>query len=57
MAPEIDPRYLSEEVDRFVLLEGLKIARDIMAADPIKAIVKEEVRPGKDILELSLIHI
>ena len=51
IAPEIDPRYLSEEIDRFILLEGLKIARDIMAADPIKPIVKKEARPGKDILE------
>jgi len=30
-----------------VLLEGIKIARDIMDSDPIKAIVKTEVRPGK----------
>lgn len=50
VAPEIDPRYLTEEMDRFVLLEGIKIARKIMAAEPIKAIVKGEVRPGENFL-------
>ena len=50
-APEIDPRYLTEELDRSVLLEGIKIARQIMATDPIKAIVKREVRPGGNFLD------
>ena len=47
-APDIDPRYLDAEIDRLVLLEGMKIARDIMGSVPIKPIVKAEVRPGKD---------
>ena len=47
-APEIHPRYLDAEIDRLVLVEGMKIARDIMAADAITAIVKTEARPGPD---------
>ena len=46
--PDIDPRYLDEEIDRLVLVEGMKIARHIMGSDPIKAIVKAEARPGKE---------
>ena len=44
--PDIDPRYLDEEIDRLVLLEGIKIAREIMKSEPIKSVVKAEVRPG-----------
>ena len=51
VAPEIDPRYLTEELDRSVLLECIKIARHIMATDPIKAFVKREVRPGESFLD------
>ena len=47
-APEIHPRYLDSEIDRLVLVEGMKIARDIMAADAIASIVKTEARPGPD---------
>ena len=47
-APEIHPRYLDAEIDRLVLVEGMKIARDIMTADAITAIVKTEARPGPD---------
>ena len=48
-APEIAPRYLTAEHDRFVLVEGMKIARQIMAADCLKDLVKREVRPGPEI--------
>lgn len=46
--PDIDPRYLEEEIDRLVLLEGIHIARTIMASSPINSIVKAEARPGSD---------
>ena len=46
--PEIDPRYLDQEMDRLVLLEGVRMIRHIMNAEPIRTIVKSEVRPGPD---------
>lgn len=46
--PEIDPRYLDQEIDRSVLLEGVNIIRRIMASEPVKSLVCAEVRPGPD---------
>ncbi len=48
-APAIAPRYLTAEHDRFVLVRGMKIARQIMAADCLKDLVAREVRPGPEI--------
>ena len=48
LSPEINPRYLSAEIDRQILLEGIKIARKIMETEPIKSVVKSEARPGAD---------
>ena len=46
MPPEIDPRYLDQEVDRLVLLEGVRIIRRIMECEPVRSVVNTEVRPG-----------
>ena len=46
--PEINPRYLTAEIDQHVLLEGIKIARKIMATEPMKSLVRAEARPGPD---------
>ena len=48
LSPEINPRYLSAEIDQQVLLEGIKIARKIMETEPIKSVVQSEARPGAD---------
>ena len=48
LSPEINPRYLSAEIDQQILLEGIKIARKIMETEPIKSVVKSEARPGAD---------
>ena len=48
LSPEINPRYLSAEIDQQVLLEGIRIARKIMETEPMKSIVRTEARPGAD---------
>jgi choline dehydrogenase len=47
--PAIDPRYLTEERDMEVLVEGVREARDIAAASPLDEYRGEEVWPGEDI--------
>ena len=47
--PAINPRYLSEEVDRRAIIGGLRMARRIFAAPPLKQFVREETLPGNQI--------
>ena len=44
--PAINPRYLSEEADRRAIIGGLRFARRIFAAPPLKQFVREESLPG-----------
>ena len=48
--PEIDPRYLSdpEGEDLATLLRGLRLARRLVAEDPLASFVDEEMLPGAD---------
>ena len=48
ISPEINPRYLTAEIDKNVLLEGIRIARKIMESEPIQSLIRSEVRPGAD---------
>ena len=48
VSPNINPRYLTEEIDQHVLLEGIRIARRIMETEPMKSLVRFEVRPGEN---------
>ena len=48
LPPEINPRYLTAEIDQNILLEGMKIARKIMTTEPMRSIVRAEARPGAD---------
>ena len=43
------PRYLSEEADRRAIIGGLRMARRIFAAPPLKQFVREETLPGNQI--------
>ncbi|MBV9695732.1 MAG: choline dehydrogenase [Gammaproteobacteria bacterium] len=45
-APRIDPNYLSEPADLRVLLEGVRLAREIVAAAPFDPYRGAEVYPG-----------
>jgi len=45
-APRIAPRYLATEWDRATVVRGLRLARRWMAAEPLRGIVAQEVRPG-----------
>ena len=49
-APSIHPHYLSTLEDRRVAVESIKLARHIMAADPMKPYQPEEFRPGLECL-------
>jgi choline dehydrogenase len=44
--PLIDPRYLSEALDRQTLVEGLRMARNLFSAAPLRDFVVEETVPG-----------
>ncbi len=47
--PLINPRYLSDEVDRMALLGGLRFARRMFEAPALKPYVRAESLPGKDV--------
>jgi choline dehydrogenase len=47
-APAIDPRYLTEEPDVEVLIEGIRMAREIADQEPFDGVRGEEVWPGTD---------
>jgi len=47
--PAINPRYLSEEADRRAVIGGLRFARKMFAAPPLKQFVREESLPGAQI--------
>ncbi len=55
--PDIQPRYLSEELDRKTAVEAVIKARDIVTQPAIKDMIKEEYEPGdqaqsfEDVLE------
>ncbi|MGI9423089.1 MAG: GMC family oxidoreductase [Hyphomicrobiaceae bacterium] len=44
--PAIHPNYLATELDRWTAVEGIKVSRKIMAAQPMAPLVKEEHLPG-----------
>ncbi len=47
--PAINPRYLSDETDRRAIIGGLRFARRLFDAPPLKQFVREESLPGRDI--------
>jgi choline dehydrogenase len=47
--PVIDPRYLTEEPDLDVLVEGVRMAREIAHRDPFDDVRGEEVWPGEGV--------
>jgi len=48
-APAIHPNYLSAELDRTVLIDGLKLGRQIANQAPIRAFIASEHLPGEHI--------
>lgn len=46
--PAIHPNYLATETDRRTIVEGIKIARNIAAQEPLISKITEEFRPGRD---------
>ena len=44
--PAINPRYLSDETDRRAIIGGLRFARRLFDAPPLKQFVREESLPG-----------
>ncbi len=50
-APRINPKYLADETDIQVTLAGMRIARKIMATEPVASIVHEEIKPGADLVK------
>jgi choline dehydrogenase-like flavoprotein len=45
-APHIDPHFLEEPDDRRLLLEGIKLVREIMASKRLAGVVTGELHPG-----------
>lgn len=48
-APAIAPRHLTASADQACVIRGLRLARRLMAAEPLRGIVAEEVRPGASV--------
>jgi choline dehydrogenase len=46
--PVVDPQYLTEDEDREILLEGVKLVRDILQAEPFDDYRGEMVSPADD---------
>ncbi|CAM3172389.1 GMC family oxidoreductase [Paracoccus nototheniae] len=44
--PRIVPNFLAEEIDRQTMVDGMKLARDIIAQAPMDAFRVEELNPG-----------
>ena len=47
--PVIDPQYLTEGDDLEILLEGLKLTREILQSEPFDQYRGEEILPGADV--------
>ncbi len=47
-APHIDPNYLSDPDDARLLLEGMKLVRQIMSHESLSSIVTGELHPGSE---------
>jgi choline dehydrogenase-like flavoprotein len=47
--PLLDPHYLEAEYDMRVLLEGIRLAREIAATAPLSGYLKGEATPGPDV--------
>jgi choline dehydrogenase len=45
-APEIDPRYLEDPDDVRLLLEGIKLSREIMNSRQLRGMIDGELHPG-----------
>lgn len=50
VAPRLDPRYLSDGSDLAATVEGLKIARKILAQPAFEPFRKGEIAPGPDVM-------
>jgi choline dehydrogenase-like flavoprotein len=49
VAPLIDPNYLADPYDRRMAVEGLKLAREVMAAPAFKPFLANERMPGPEV--------
>jgi choline dehydrogenase-like flavoprotein len=49
VTPEIDHRFFSDMSDAHVLVEGIKLARSIFAAQPMASLKGQEILPGPDV--------
>ena len=48
-APLIDPNYLATDHDKFVMREGVKLGRELLAQDAFKSFHKREDLPGSQV--------
>ena len=46
--PAMQPRYLTEEIDRLTTVAGMRAARAIAQSEPMRPFVRREVRPGSE---------
>ena len=47
--PAIHPNYLATQTDCETIVSGIKIARAICGAEPVKSLITEEYSPGRDV--------
>lgn len=51
--PKIVTGFLSDDSDMETMIKGVRRMRDILACDPLKSLVREEVLPGPSVTERS----
>jgi choline dehydrogenase len=56
-APLVDPCYLSDSRDLQAMLQGLRLARRVTAAEPLAGHLAREREPGADALEDADLHV
>ena len=45
-APKMQPNYLADPYDRFIMVEGIKVARKVAAAPALARFIESEIAPG-----------
>ncbi|MCP4790228.1 MAG: choline dehydrogenase [Gammaproteobacteria bacterium] len=49
--PQLHPNYLATELDQKTLVAGIKLARQICQQEPLRSMIVDEFKPGKQVAE------
>jgi choline dehydrogenase len=49
-APQVDPQFFGDPEDLRLTVAGLRYARDVLRADPVRGMIDREIFPGPDVM-------